>query len=66
MLHLHCFIAIVDDKDLSLKPIQDGPFRVCPPMGEQKYPPLPKICHKDLTMMKFSTVIPYLKNIQKC
>ena len=26
---------------------------------------LPKICHKYPTMMKFGTVIPYLKKIQK-
>ena len=30
-----------------------------------KKAPLPKICHTHPTMMKFSTVIPYLKRIQK-
>ena len=36
-------------------PVQDGYFR----------PPLPKICHTYPTMMKHTTVIPYLKKIQK-
>ena len=30
-----------------------------------KKPPLPKICHTCPTIMKLSTVIPYLKKIQK-
>ena len=30
-----------------------------------KRPPLPKICHTYPTMMKFGTVIPYLKEIRK-
>ena len=33
--------------------------------GEQKAPPLPKICHTYPTMMKLGTVIPYLKKTQK-
>ena len=33
--------------------------------GGQKCPPLPKICHTYLTMMKLGTTIPYLKKIQK-
>ena len=32
---------------------------------EAKWPPLPKICHTYPTMLKFGTVIPYLKKIQK-
>ena len=32
--------------------------------GEQKIP-IPKVCHTYLSMMKLSTVIPYLKKIQK-
>ena len=34
--------------------------------GAGKKPlPLPKICHRYPTMMKLSTVIPYLKRMQK-
>ena len=33
--------------------------------GEAKRPPLPKICHTYPKMMKFGTVVPYLKKIQK-
>ena len=33
--------------------------------GEQKGPLLPKICNTYPTMMKFGTVIPYPKKIQK-
>ena len=33
--------------------------------GEAKRAPVPKICHTYPTMIKFSTVIPYLKKIQK-
>ena len=33
--------------------------------GAKKLPPLPKICHTYLTMMKVGTVILYLKKIQK-
>ena len=47
--------------------IQDGLFRGCSRMrgGAKRPPPLPKICHTYLTMMKLGTVIPYLKKIQK-
>ena len=33
--------------------------------GGAKRPSLPHICHTYPTMMKFGTVIPYLKKIQK-
>ena len=33
--------------------------------GEAKRPPPPKICHTYPVMMKFGTVIPYLKKVQK-
>ena len=33
--------------------------------GEQKGPPLPKICHTYPTMMKIGTFMPYPKKIQK-
>ena len=46
-------------KNLNVNPIQDGHFRDCSQMGGPKRSPLPKICHT------FSTVIPYLKKIQK-
>ena len=48
-------------------PIQDGLFWGCSRMrgGGSKKAPLPKICHTYPTMMKFGTVIPYLKKIQK-
>ena len=52
--------------DLNL--IQDGLFQGCSRMGGgQKIPPppLPKICHTYPTMIKFGTVIPYLKKTQK-
>ena len=42
-------------------PVQDGLFRGCSRMGGT----LPKICHTYPTMMKFGTVIPYPKKIQK-
>ena len=50
-----------------LNPLQDGHFWGCSRMGEggKKHPSLPKICHTYPTMMKLSTVIPYLKKIQK-
>ena len=45
--------------------IQIGSFRGCSRIGVQKCsPPLPKICHTYPTMMKLSTVIPYLMKIQ--
>ena len=33
--------------------------------GTKKPPPLLKICHSSPSIMKLSTVIPYLKKIQK-
>ena len=48
----------------ALNPIQDGPFRGCSRMGGGKKASLPKICHYP-TIMKLSTVIPYLKKIKK-
>ena len=33
--------------------------------GGAKIPPLPKICHTYPTMMKLSTVMPYLRKTQK-
>ena len=44
--------------------IQDGSFWGCSRMGA-KTPPLPKICHTYPTMMKLSTVMPYLRKTQK-
>ena len=44
--------------------IQDGPFWSCSRMGGDP-PPLPKICHVYPIMTKLSTVISYLKQIQK-
>ena len=46
-------------------PIKDGPLQGCSWMGGAKMPTLPKICHTYPTMMKFGTVIPHLKKIQK-
>ena len=47
-------------------PIQDGLFRGCSRIGGGgKKAPLPKICRTFPTMMKLSTVIPYLKKFQK-
>ena len=50
--------------------IQDGLFRGCSRMrggrgGAKRPPPLPKICHTYLTMMKLGTVMSYSKKIQK-
>ena len=47
-----------------INPTQDGPFWGCSRMGS-KNSPLPKICHTYTTMIKYGTVIPYLKKIQK-
>ena len=47
-----------------INPIQDGHFLCCSRMGRVKKPHLPKICHTYLTMIKFGTVIPYLKKIE--
>ena len=53
-------------KKFTLNPIQDGPFRAWSWMREEaKRPPLPKICHTYLTIMKIGAVIHYLKKIQK-
>ena len=46
-------------------PIQDGLFWGCSWMGGAFLAPLPKIRHTNPTMMKFGTVIPYLRKIQK-
>ena len=46
--------------------IQDGSSWGCSRMeGDRKAPSLSKICHTYPTLMKFGTVIPYLKKIQK-
>ena len=58
---------------LELNSIQDGLFRDCSRIvggkgggGEAKSPPpVPKTCHIYPTMVKFVTVIPYLRKIQK-
>ena len=42
-----------------------GIFGAAHGWGEAKRAPVPKICHTYPTMKKFSTVIPYLKKIQK-
>ena len=41
-----------------------GLFGVARRWGEQKGP-LPKICHTYPTLMKYDTLVPYLKKIQK-
>ena len=51
--------------NLDANPIQDGLFRGCSRMGGGKEAPLPKICHTYPAIMKISTVLPYLKKIQK-
>ena len=54
-----------------LSPIQDRLFRGCSRMGvgeggqKVPLPPFPKIYYVYPAMMKLSTVIPYLKKIQK-
>ena len=56
-------------KSRLLNPIQDGLFRGCSRMmgqgGAVGVKKDPKTCHKYPTTMKRSTVIPYLKKIQK-
>ena len=54
-----------------VNPIQDEPFWDCSQMrreggegGKEQKLFLPKICHMYPTMMKFDTVIPYLKKTQ--
>ena len=55
----------------AINPIQDGSFWGCSRMGvggwggEQKVPPLPKICHTYPIMMKLDILIPYLTKNQK-
>ena len=46
----------------SVNHIHDGSLRGCTRIGVQKWS-LPKICRKYPTMMKLSTIIPYLTNI---
>ena len=46
-------------------PIHNGLFWGCSWMGGAKKAPPPKIYHTYPTIMKLSTVIPYLKKIQK-
>ena len=58
---------LLANQRISLKPIQDGPFRGCLRIGggEGQKAPLSKICHTYPTLMKLGAVIPYLKKIQK-
>ena len=52
---------------MGFNPIQDGHFWGCSWMGRGvgKKAPLPKKCHTHREMMKLSTIISYLKKIQK-
>ena len=58
---------LLTSRHRGLNPIQDGLFRVCSQMGGRraKKTPLHKTCHTYPAMMKFGTVIPYPKKIQK-
>ena len=47
----------------NFNPVQDGHFRGCSRIGAAMG--AAQICHTYLTMIKFDTVIPYLKKIQK-
>ena len=47
------------DLSFNFNPIQDGHFRGCSRIGAAQ------ICHTYLTMIKFDTVTPCLKKIQK-
>ena len=60
----HKSISISQTEDY-FNTAQDGPFRGCSRMGGTKIPPLPKISHTYPTMMKLSTVMPYLRKTQK-
>ena len=50
---------------LLLNPIQDGSYWGCLQMRESKKALFLEICHTYPTVMKFATVIPYLKKILK-
>ena len=52
--------------NFSFNPIQDGLFWSCLRIwGRGFLAPVPKICHTYPTMMKFGTVVPYLRKIQR-
>ena len=63
---LNCFPWNSLSNIFSVNHIQVGSFQGCSRIGVRKCPPppLPKICHTYPTMMKLSTVIPYLTKIQ--
>ena len=58
-------VSIKDENTEGLNPIQDGHFRCCSRMVGGQKGSLPKICHTYPTIMKFDTVVHYLKKIQK-
>ena len=49
----------------NFNPIYDGLFRDCSRMGRGQKDPVSKICHTYSTMMKLTTVTPYLKKTPK-
>ena len=61
-----CQLLLSAKQTRGLNPIENGLFQGCSRMGEgAKGHPLLKICHAYDTIMQISTVIPYLKKIQK-
>ena len=52
-------------KNIFLTLFRMGFFGADHGLGEEKGPPLPKICHTYTAMMKLVTVISYIKKIQK-
>ena len=58
-------IKVSNATELSLTLFRMGIFGAACGWGGGKKAPLPKICHKYLTIMKFGAVVPFLKKIQK-
>ena len=51
-------------RDKYINPFDDGSFRGCSRLCEQKVP-FHKVCHSYPPLIKLGTVIPYIKKIQK-
>ena len=63
---IYCSFTVSISVTITFNPIQHGVFRGCSRMGGGAFwPALPKIRHTFPTMMKLSTIIPYLRKIQK-
>ena len=59
------YMSYINYRTYVFNPIQDRLFRGCSRMGGAFWPPLPKIRHTNPTIMKFGTVILYLRKNQK-